>query len=63
MKAVVSISFGTEVDVEQARTYIKHSYGSEYSEDMTDEECVKALAHEKFNKGIGCEVTVEQFIR
>ena len=45
------------------RQYIKHSYGSEYSESMTDEECIKAWAHEKFNKGIGCEVTVEQFIR
>lgn len=63
MKAIASISFGTEIDVEHARKYTKWALGSEYREDMTDEECVKYYATEKYNKGIGCEVTVEQFIR
>ena len=63
MKAITSVSFRMKIDVENARKYAKLALGSYYREDMTDEECVKYYVMERYSQGMGCEVTVEQFIR
>ena len=48
MKAMIDVTFGAEIDVDEARSYTKQLLGDEYEEDMTDEECVEIYGENKF---------------
>ena len=58
MIASLMVKIGVEVDLEEARNVAKKVAGSEYTDELPDEECINLYVESKFSQGLGYDVEV-----